>query len=285
MLKLLKILIVVLLISDLMFILKPVRTYAQDEKTPYQIAYQAYLDQMNAYQAAHQEYILRKSQYDSFKTLQAQQDAQAATVKMMQERDQAVLMYIKALRERVSENVGIDDATKNSIYAGLDTETTWFSDHKANIPTAGSLQDLTRDSRDAQIEYTNAQPIFYRAIGSSSDGKFTDLYKRFNDRFSELKTKVDEIKGETREEYSFSSDKLQRLDRWIFDADSSVERAKQKQTDAETIILAIGSNSRGVKNMASAYSTILTNLTQGQQYLKEAGGYLQEIVRDIKTDD
>jgi hypothetical protein len=266
-------------------VLNPYKVQAQEEKTAYEKAYQSYLDQMATYQSVHQEYVLRKSQYESFKTLQAQQDAQTATVKMMQERDEAVLTYLKALKERVNENPGLDPIIKNDLNARIDTEVTWFSNHKSNIPTAGSLKDLSKDSRDASEEFTAAQATFYRTLGSISDGRFTDLTKRFNDRFTELKDKLTEIKSETRPDYSFSADKLQRLDRWVFDAEARIDRAMAKQAEAQTTLNAFGTSSRALRNIPDAYTNVLTNLNDAQQYMKEAGGFLQEIVRDVKTLD
>jgi len=264
-------------------VLVPPRLFAQEDESPYEIAYQEYLDQTSTYQTVHQEYILRKSQYESFKTLQAQQDAQAATVKMLQERDEVVLSYLSALKEKVTENPGLSDIEKDALKVQIDTEITWFTDHKNNIPTAGSLDDLAKDSKLALAEYDKAQLLFYKSLSSISSGKLTDVVSRFNDKFSELKSKVSEISAETREEYAFSSDKLQRLDRWIFDAESRIDRAYAKHSDANDVINALGSGNRSVKNLPSAYDSVLTNLSLSQQYMKVAGGFLQEIVRDIKT--
>lgn len=270
-------------ISMLTLALLAVNVAAQENKSPYEVSYQAYLDQMGSYNKAHQEYVLRKSQYESFGTLQAQQDAQSATVKMLQERDGAVLAYLTALRERVNENPGITDILKSALFAQIDTEITWFTDHKANIPTAGTLNDLEKDSKDASEEFAAAQTVFYKSLGSISDGRFLDLSSRFNDRFTELKEKLSEIKAEERSEYMFDSDKLQRLDRWVFDAEARIERAEAKEAEAQKLIFAIGSGSRTVKNLPDTYAQILKSLSEAQQYMKEAGGFLQEIIRDIKT--
>jgi len=262
---------------------RPQTSVAQEEKTPYQIAYQSYLDQMQRYQSVHQEYVLRKSQYESFKTLQAQQDAQVATVKMLQERDEAVITYMKALRERILENPGLSENDKNLLFASIDTQVTWFTNHKQNIPTAGTLQDLAKDSRLANDQFNAAQGTFYKSLGYLSDGRFSDLKRRFADRFTELKTKIEVIKRETREEYAFSTEKILRLDRWVFDAQSRMARSDEKQLEAQKVIQLFGTNNRAVKNLPGAYSGILVTLGDGQIYLKESGGYLQEIIRDIKT--
>lgn len=274
---------ILLAVFVLTWLLIPLKTLAQENKSPYQVAYAEYLGQMSVYQIAHQDYVLRRSQYQSFKTLQAQQDAQAATVKMLQERDLVVLTYLKALRERVTENPGIDPILKADLFARIDTEITWFTDHKANIPTAGTLEDLVKDSKEASEEFTAAQVVFYKSIASSSAGKFLDVSTRFDDRFSELKVKLNEIKSEERDDYAFSSEKLQRLDRWVFDAESRIDRADTKMTEAQTLIAAFGTSNRAIKNLPDAYTLVLKSLTEGQQYMKEAGGFLQEIIRDIKT--
>lgn len=274
----------VIVISVLYFVL-PSNIFAQEDKSPYEKAYQDYLNQMAVYQKVHQDYVLRKTQYESFKTLQAQQDAQVATVAMMQERDEAVITYLKALKERVNENPGLDSATITDLNIRLDTQITWFTDHKANIPTAGTLRDLSKDSNEALEGYRLSEPVFYKSLASISDGRYTDVTSRFNDRFTELKDKLTTIKGETRSEYTFSSEKIQRLDRWVFDAEARIDRAEEKQVEARNLIALYGTANKAVKNLSGAYGAILFNLSEAQIYMKEAGGFLQEIIRTIKTDD
>ncbi len=248
--------------------------------TPYEIAFKDYQTQIVEYQAAHQEYVLRRSQYLRFKTLQSQQDCRDATAKMMQERDDVVLSYIKSLKERLNEAVGTNDINKSAINTKIDAEYGWFADHKSKIPTAGSLDDLVKDNKKANDRFIKAQPLFTEVLSTVSSGKITDFDERLKDIFGQLKLKIDEIKVEQREEYRLSDTQIQNLDRWVFNSDNLILRAEDRQVEADALI----STLVGQSNRASGiYTTILLKLSESQQFLKEAGRSMTEIVREVKT--
>jgi len=248
--------------------------------TPYEIAYKDYQTQIEEYQSAHQDYILRRSQYLRFKTLQSQQDAQDATVKMMQERDDVIVSYLKTLKERLNETSGVSDIKKAGLNTRIDAEIGWFTDHKGRIPSAGSLDDLIKDNKKAKERFDKATPLFYEVLSVVSSGKITDFDERLKDVFGQLKSKVDEIKGEQRDEYKLTTLQLQNLDRWIFDADNRILRAEEKQVDADTAIETFISQ---VNKTVLIYNTVVLRLSEAQQFLKESGSYMTEIVREIKT--
>lgn len=264
--------------------LKPIN--AQDEqapeKTAFEKAYDDYQAQIAEYNTAHSEYVLRRSQYLRFKTLQSQQDAFDATSKMLQERDDVNVGYIKTLKERLNEAVGIKDSSKADLNVRLDDEIGWFTDHKSRIHTAGTLDDLIMDSNSAMSRYSFETPLFYETLSAVSSGKITDFDERLKDIFDQLKKKIDEIKSDEREDYQLPGDKLQQLDRWVFEADNRIQRAEQKQIDADTEI----DKYKSQGNRANLiYATVMLRLGEAQQFLKESGNYLTEIVKSVKTQD
>ncbi len=277
-----------ILLIPLMFLLLIILPYSAnaqeptpaDVDSPYEIAFKDYQTQIVEYQAAHQEYVVRRSQYLRFKTLQSQQDCRDATAKMMQERDDVVLSYIKALKERLNEASGVNDISKTALNTKIDAEYGWFTDHKSKIPTAGSLEDLLKDNTKAKERFTKAQPLFSEILSVVSSGKITDFDERLKDVFGQLKTKIDEIKVEERDEYKLTDTQIQNLDRWVFNSDNLILRSEDRQAEADTLISTyVGQTNKA----ASIYSSVLMKLSESQQFLKEAGSYLIEIVREIKT--
>lgn len=281
--SLLKLLFIFLIISP--FFLSLTNVKAQEDAasdTPFEISFMDYQTQIEEYQTAHQEYILRRSQYMRFRTLQSKQDAIAATVKMMQKRDDVTIAYLKTLKERLNEADGVNDQKRSALNVRVDAESGWFTDHKGKIPSAGTLEDLIKDNKLANDRNERAQILYYETLSVISSGKTIDFKERLADVFGQLKLKIDEIKGEQRNEYILSDEKLLTLDRWVFEADNKFLRTEEKQAEAD--ILIAGYIAQRVK-ATMTYSAVMLRLGETQQFIKEAGSYMTEIVREIKTND
>lgn len=250
----------------------------------YEKAYKDYLSQVETYRDAHQEYILRKSQYERFMTLQSQQDAQEATATMLKERDGVVVSYFTALKERLREQGKTNNSAVSELSVLIDNQISWFSDHKDKVPSAGSLKDLAKDSDEAQEQFKDATPLIYEVLGSISSGRLTDMSERLNDRFTELKEKLDKIRADDREEYQLSSEKLQTLDRWIFDSEFRIQRFSEKQNEADSLLLGLNGISR-ISNAGKIYSQVIEKLLEAKQYLKESSSYMLEILSEIRTEE
>ncbi len=253
---------------------------ADKSGTPYETAFKDYQSQITEYQIAHQDYILRRSQYLRFKTLQSQQDARDATVKMMQERDDVVVSYLETIKERLKEAPGVNDIRRNGLNVRIDAEVGWFTDHKGRIPSAGTLDDLVKDNKTAQERFDKAQPVFYESLSVVTSGKITDYDERLKDLFTKLKDKVNLIKSEDREDFMLADTQLQNLDRWIFNADNTFLRAEEKQIEGDNLSLTMINQKNKSTNI---YSSVLQKYSESQQFLRESGNYLIEIVREIKT--
>lgn len=282
-------LFVTAIVLAFVFVLKPVpQVFAQEaghEDTAFEKAYKEYQKQVEEYQAAHADYVLRRSQYLRFKTLQSQQDARGSTIKMMQERDDVLIFYFDALKERLKEAIGLEDSRKSAIYVKIDQEVGWLKDHRARIESAGTLNDLVVDNKNAKARYLIEEPLFYEVLATVSSGKIADFDERLKDVFDQLKLKIDEIKGEQREEYKLSDEKLASLDRWVLEADLRITRAEEKLSAGDNSIGTLITAAQRKQQPLGAYNTIMLSYSEAQQFLKEAGSYLREIVREIKTSD
>jgi hypothetical protein len=260
-----------------LFLLFFVPSVHAQEPATYNDAFLQYNLRMEDYDKAHEEYVLRRSQYMRFKTLQSENDARAATVALLQTRDDVVISYIKALKKRLEETKGVTSEQKNTLTILLDNEISFFEDHRSKIPSTGTLDDLVADSKLAQSEFTKSQSLFYQSLFAVSDGKLTDLRTRLGDQFTLLKSKIDTIRVETRPEYMFSTDKMQAIDRFIFESDNKILRSDDKKKLAEDFTTLKG----GVLDV-SEYNRRIGTLGESQQLLKEASSFLKEIVNQIK---
>jgi hypothetical protein len=245
-------------------------------------AYAEYINITDEYSKAHAEYVLKRSQQIKFQSLTSRQEAFNATLLMLQKRDEVVVSYLKVLRVKVKDSLGIPDARKESLFFRIDEEINWYSAHRDNLPSTGSLDDLVADSDIAAERWLLMDYLAYEVMSVLSQGKVTDFTKRVEIIYAVTKNKLEEIRDEEREEYTFSFSKTQVLDRWMFEADGKIVRSKEKQAEAEVLIGGIVELKRDIP---THYNLIISKLTEAQIYLKEADLFLKEVVRQIKTEE
>ncbi len=248
--------------------------------TPFDNAYQEYSLEVEEYRKAHDEYVLARSQYLKFGTLTSTNNAKGAAIVMLQARDDVVISYFKAVKEKVAETQGIPDATRDALNIRIDEETNWLSDHKGRLSSAGSLDDIVKDSDEASMRFESADPLIYEALSDVASGKISRFRERLNETFSSVSTKVGEIREEERNEFAFSTRKLELIDRWIFETENRITRSEEKQVEADATISELSGEK---KRNAPTHNEILAILGESQQYLKEASLFVKEIIREIKT--
>lgn len=277
--KLLKNLFLLALVT--LFFVLPKTVYSQGS-TAFDKAFERYSLDAESYRQARVEYTLARSQYLKFQTLTSLNTAKEKTAAMLTSRDALVISYILVLKERIDETQGIPDATRDAIKIRLDDEIVWYSEHKGKITSAGSLDDLIADNNTAKSRYEVDDPLLYEAISIVASGRVSQYRDRLKNTFSSVSDKVTQIREENRQDYTFTTKKLETIDRWIFDTDNRISRSSDKQTEADSLISDfISLKTKGVSN----YGKVLGLLGESQQYLKEASLFVKEIIREIKTQD
>lgn len=269
------------------FFILTTRVYSQEPPqetviVTYDDVYAEYTGSIEEYNKAHAEYILRRAQYLKFQSLKSRQDAYNATLIMLEKRDDIVISYLNVLRKKIEEGIGISDTKKESLFLSIEEEIDWFSNHKDNLSTTGSLNDLVSDSKLAADRWLKITPLAYEVMAVLSQGKVTNFDSRIDDVFSETKKILDIVRNDNRDGYSFSSYKLQILDRWIFEADGKIARSRTKQSEADVLIIEMTTSK---KKVTDTYSSIISKLTESQLYMKETNLFLKEIVKQIKTEE
>lgn len=248
-------------------------------QTDFANAYKEYTLRVESYKVAHDEYILARSQYLKFKTLTSENNAKEATIRMLEARDEVLIKYLVALKVRIDEIKGTSNETRESLFLRLDEEMKWFLDHKDHLSSAGTLDDLVSDSDKAKKRFESIDPLIYEALSTISSGRLNNLKERLNNIFSDVRNKINEIKEEEREEYKFSTRKIQIIERWISETESRIARGEEKRAEAKTLISGITGKGKSVDR----YNEVLTKLNEGQQYFREASLNVVEIISEIKT--
>jgi len=239
-------------------------------------AYADYVFSLDLYQKAHAEYVLARGQYLASKTVAAQQKAIDSTKSMLGSRDTATSTYLTALRMRIRENLGLTENDKNNLYAMIDPDIVWYTDHKAKLGSAGSLDDLVKDSDEAKDYYQKTtQPNVYKVLVYNAVGKMTIFRTIDKNAIVDLNTKILEIKAN-------GDKKTETIDRAILDAQNSLERASEKEASA---LSGINSTKNTARDPSSGYNTAQELLAQSLGYVKDANNILIEVVRNIKTAD
>jgi len=226
-------------------------------------AYGKYQDEMEIYRSAHDEYLFKKAQYQRFGTLTSRQEAQSATVLMLETRDNVVISYLLALKTRVSEAIGVQDSTEEGLKVRIDEEIGWFTDHRNTIPSAGTLEDLEKDSIEAQSRWKSVDPLIYEVLAVIAHGRVLEFTDRTDEIFGRVKNQKFDI-----------------LNRWVFETENRIARSKERKSDAESAITLLAKRR---SNALSQYNEVITILGETQLYLKEANTFMGEIIREIKT--
>ena len=249
---------------------------SQEEKLIYERAYQDYTYNYDIYRRANSEYESFRLQYIQYKTLTAQENAREATVRMLQARDETVKTYLTALRTRLSEAGGILDDKRGSLNSQIDASVLWFSDHKDKIPSAGSLDDLVKDSDEAAEYFLEKEYMLYDSLVTISIGKIAFIREKQDTTLGEIKAKVSEIRA--------SGDKdTAVLERWILDTENRLTRSREKEIEALELMPKLKGNQNKIN--LGIYENILFKLSESHQYLKDANSYMKEIINEIKFED
>jgi len=255
------------------------------EKEEFDRIYKEYQGSQEEYKAAYDAYILARAQYLKFKTLASENNAIEKTRKMLSSRNEVLRKYLLTLKAKVFSQEGIGSATKELLSTRIDAEVVWYENHSQKLSSAATLNDLIADSNAAMAHYESMNSLIYEVLSKVVRGRVNDFEKRLTQDFAKISDKIIKIKEEERADFKFSAEKIQIIERWIFETQGRVERSQGKIAEADSLIalMEVGINKK--KGYEVDYEQVLARLSEAQQYLKEASSFLKEIVRQVKTAD
>ncbi len=241
-------------------------------------AYKDYVFMFDVYKKSHSDYLLAKAQYEAAKTLASQTKVRDATVVLLQSRDDVVVTYLTALRLKLAESEGISDTDRDGLYTRLDSEVAWFKNHKASIPSAGTLADLTIDSTEAADHFVTTTPLIYELLATIPFGKVDTIRMSATEILSLTKTKVSEIRANGDHDTTVT-------ERWILETENKLTRSLDKEIEAQTLIASLPVKSKTTQkdNKEQSYNEVIAKLTESLQFLKEASNFMREILKQVKT--
>lgn len=244
--------------------------YAQS--TDYDSAYQTFVASYDEYLKQHSEYDVARSGYLQNKTITAQAKAQQETYEMLSARDEVLINYLNVLKLRLGLAVGVDEAVKQSEYTKIDLDLEWYTNHKATLSSAASLEDQTVDSNEAKQRYESiTQKTIYEVLAQIALGKDSALRLGQKNLISDAKNILSTITINGDLDTSF-------LERALLEVENRNTRSEGKNEDARTILTKLEKSNSPLKE----YNDLQFRLNESIQYLKEANTYLLQIIGQIK---
>ncbi|MCL4397511.1 hypothetical protein M1403_00535 [Patescibacteria group bacterium] len=220
----------------------------------YNSAYSTYTANYSKYREAYSNYQIAKSTYGTYKTLTAQQEAISKLQLVLQSRDDLISSYYDLLATRVPANYQ-DTFSKIS-----DSEKNWLSDHGKKISAASTLDDLNSASDEFENRYPQMDAETKQAIKAVLIAKENPLLSRWDTLAGQIS---DELKN-----ISAAGENTGIGERGVITARNKKELAVAKMNEAQN-------------TKATDLFGAQQKLTESLQYLREATGYLNEVLQGI----
>lgn len=271
--------IIILLLAFVVLVFSPKVAIAQEEEFDFERAYQDYVFTLDVYNSVHAEYLLSKAQYEQAGTLVAQSKAQEATTNMLEARDDVVTTYLTAIRMRMVEAEGVSDITKNGLFSRLDSEITWFKDHKERLPSAGTLADLQADSEEASERFKElTQTVAYETLSTIPFGKLSLMRTATSNILTSINNKVFQIRANGDKDTAI-------IERWGLEIESKITRSLDKEIEAQALIpnFTVDTSRNRRPDYRKNYNDIIFKLDESRQFLRDATEFIEEIIREITT--
>lgn len=238
-------------------------------------AYKDYVFIVDQYNKAHADYLLARAQYLQAKTLASQTKARDATAVMIETRDDVMATYLTALRLKLSESEGVNETVKNGIYTRIDNDVLWWKSHKSRINSAGSLEDLQQDSDAASKHFPTLEVLSYEVLSNISLGKELVLRNELNTLLSRTKEKIAQIRANGDHDTTNS-------ERWVAETEQKLTRSLDKEIEAQKQMELFSQTKPGTQARSETYNQVVFRLNESVLFLKEANGYMKEVIKDLK---
>jgi len=264
----------VFVILVLLFV--PTIAHAQvDEQYDYARAYQDYVFTQDTYDSSLSDYRLARSQYLQAQTLVAQTKARDATVKMLTARDDVIIAYLTAIRLRLTETEGIGEVTRTGIQERIDSEVSWFRDHKSRISSAGTLDDLVDDSDEANDRFQETEKIAYEALSLIAGGKVDVLRGELSSILSQTREKSFEI--ESNGDYDISV-----VQRWLEEIEQKITRSLDKSIEAQSLTQEFyGKKGDKASGRSDLFNDVTAAYSEAMQLLRDGNNFMKEILKGL----
>ena len=220
----------------------------------YNSAYSDYQFNYSKYREAHNNYQIAKSAYGTYKTLTARAEAVKQMRLVLQARAKLMDSYYDLLTERVPF------ANKETFGKIKDSQSEWFAGHQKKIDAAGTLDDLNDASNEFETRYPQMETETKQAVKGILLAKEEPLLTRWDEMSGQISQKIKEINS--------TGPGTAIGERGIISARNKKELAVTKMEAARNT---------DARELFSAQQ----RLTESREYLREATGYLNEVLGEI----
>lgn len=233
----------------------------------YQSAHSDYAYNYSLYRAAHNDYQVAKSSYSTYKTLASQNEAIKRMRTVLQTRDRVVSVYFDLLQEKLNQTLGVEEETRNTFSNIRASEKSWLASHETKIEAAGGLADLNSVSAEFEARFGQMDRETKQAVGNVLLGKEAVMLNKLEDLLSDLGDKIKEMRD--------SGEKTSSLERGMINIRDKVGLHKEKIDQGKKVFF--GVDSEGKIDVFAGQQ----KLSEANQYLREAGSFLRELVKSI----
>jgi hypothetical protein len=243
-----------------------------------EVAQKDYLFMVEKYNKARSDYLLARSQYLSAQTLAAQTQARNATAAMISSRDEVVRAYLLFLRTKVEEDPNIKADIKSGLFVRLNSEITWYENHKSRIRSAGSLNDLVADSDEAKKQFETTTRVASEARSLLPIAAVEETRGVASGILGNTRTTINNISSNG--DHPVSS-----AQRWILEAENKLTRSFDKELEARKVLETIqtgGGNNSLRSNPAEDFNKLTLLLEESLQFIRESRDHLKEVVKNLK---
>lgn len=238
-------------------------------------AYQDYQFSLDVYNQSNSLFTQARDAYLKNRTLTLKEEARKKLLTMLRDRDELVIVYLTALRMKLLESEGLSGDEKNTIFGKIDSEVSWYKEHKSNLKDSDTAEDLFNKSSEGESRNkTITQPIIYYSLFYISLSEEIDIRKDHETIYSFLKQVID--KGVT--EGTLKADPF---GRWFTDIDNVVNLLKQKETDGRTAIEKIYSGQ--FFSTTNTYEAAVDILESSVMNLRQLNNFVTELLVSIKN--
>lgn len=225
--------------------------------------YQTYLTTYDAYRTAHSQYLTTRNQYLQYQTLTSKNDALTGVKNFLTSRDEVLLGHFSLLKTRYT----------GLIYSQLvDSEMSFLRSHQQEIDSIGSLDDAVDHSQKVEERSLNFKILSRKIVGSVLIDSLENLKNEQAYHEESATVHIQNLKNAGKDTTT--------LERWLIDAKGKRNLAQLKLDRARSLTDTL--TARSDENLASVYSQIQFALFEAHQYLKEARGFMSELVDSIK---
>ena len=193
---------------------------------------------------------------------------------MLRERDQLEIVYLTTLRMKIVELAGLSGDEKNNIFGKIDSEVTWYKDHKEKYKDGDSLEDLFNKSAESESRHkTVTLAILYESLFTVSLGEEKGIRQNQEDIYGTLRSLVEEnVKNGKLDMNPFN--------RWFSDIDSTISTLKQNEDQGKSKIQGIYNQHYNIEGI---YSESVDILSSSVKSLSQLNNFLTEVLTSIKN--